>query len=648
MLLSRFALRAMVCLSVAAGVSGVVSGQGTYTTNGSEYAIAGTLPSDQAQPCLALTTNGGFLAWQDNVTDGDGLGISALRLDSSFSASLASFRVNASGAGDQENVRASLLGNGGAAFAWQGGPLGSQHIYARFLSSSNTWLSQTDIQVNAQSTVYQVNPAIATLANGNVIVVYGSVNQVSSNSFQDVFGQLFSPTGQKIGSEFLVNQFTAFNQRSPSVAALSGGGFVVTWVSEQQRDMVIETTNAVPLGSITPPSVDIYARMFSASGTPSGTEFLVNTGTNVCANPRVAAGTDGGFMIAWSEKNSLIRQYSWDITARPFSSAGVGGNVVTANTYLYGDQYAPQLSALGTDYLVVWTSLAQDGSREGVYGQFLHSNGTPNGSEFRVNSTTMSQQMQPAVGADGYGRFLVTWTSFIGGAGSFDLYAQRYVNTSEPLLPMNAPFVYAPFNVLNGTYQPQLVVSWPVQDGLPIDHYEIFMDGSLTPVASVTTNVWVATGLTANSSHSFQVGYVTLDQRHSPLSPSASATTWMGYSWYGTIPFEWMSAAFGYDTSKWPLPTAQVAPGGPTLLQVFLTGATPSDASSWLRTELVDSPQGHFLTWNPEPGRIYQVQMSPDLHNWSNFGSPRFAAGNIDSLYVGIGSVAYYRVLLVR
>ena len=638
----------MVCLSVAAGVSGVVFGQGTYTTNGSEYAIAGTLPSDQAQPCLALTTNGGFLAWQDNVTDGDGLGISALRLDSSFSASLASFRVNASGAGDQENAQASLLGNGGAAFTWQGGPLGSQHIYARFLSSSNTWLSQTDIQVNAQSTVYQVNPAIATLANGNVIVVYGSVNQVSSNSFQDVFGQLFSPTGQKIGSEFLVNQFTAFNQRSPSVAALSGGGFVVTWVSEQQRDMVIETTNAVPLGSITPPSVDIYARMFSASGTPSGTEFLVNTGTNVCANPRVAAGTDGGFMIAWSEKNSLIRQYSWDITARPFSSAGVGGNVVTANTYLYGDQYAPQLSALGTDYLVVWTSLAQDGSREGVYGQFLHSNGTPNGSEFRVNSTTMSQQMQPAVGADGYGRFLVTWTSFIGGAGSFDLYAQRYVNTSEPLLPMNAPFVYAPFNVLNGTYQPQLVVSWPVQDGLPIDHYEIFMDGSLTPVASVTTNVWVATGLTANSSHSFQVGYVTLDQRHSPLSPSASATTWMGYSWYGTIPFEWMSAAFGYDTSKWPLPTAQVAPGGPTLLQVFLTGATPSDASSWLRTELVDSPQGHFLTWNPEPGRIYQVQMSPDLHNWSNFGSPRFAAGNIDSLYVGIGSVAYYRVLLVR
>lgn len=638
----------MVCLSVAAGVPGVVFGQGTYTTNGSEYAIAGTLPSDQAYPCLALTTNGGFLAWQDNVTDGDGLGISALRLDSSFSASLATFRVNANGAGDQENVQAGLLGNGGAVFAWQGGPLGYQHIYARFLSSSNTWLSQADIQVNSQTASYQINPALATLANGNVVVVYSSFNQAGTNSLQDVYGQLFSSNGQKLGGEFLINQFTSFNQRSPSVAALPNGGFVVVWVSEQERNMVAETATPVPLGSSLLPSVDIYARLFAAGGAASGNEFLVNTGTNVCANPRVAAGTGGGFMVAWSEKNTLIRQYGWDISARPFSGAAVGGNVVTVNTYQYGDQYVPQISALGTDYLVVWTSLAQDGSREGVYGQFLHSDATPSGSEFRVNTTTMSQQMQPAVAADGFGRFLVTWTSFVGGAGSFDLYAQRYVNTSQPLLPMNAPFVSVPFVVSNGVYQPQLLVSWPLQDGLPVDHYEVFMDGALSPSASLTTNLWLVSGLSASSTHSFQVGYVTFDQRHSPLSPAATATTWMGYSWYGLIPFEWMSSAFGYDTSKWPAPNASVVPGGPTLLQVFLTGASPADSTTWLRTELVDSPQGHFLTWNPQPGRIYQVQMSPDLHTWNNFGSARFAAGTLDSLYVGINSVAYYRVLLVR
>lgn len=648
MSLSRFASRALACLAFCAGVPGLLLAQGNYATNGGEYAIAGTLPSDQSRPCLALATNGGFLVWQDNVTDGDGLGISALRLDSGFSASLASFQVNAAGAGDQENPQASLLGNGGAAFVWQGGPLGFQHIYARFLSSSNTWVTTGDVLVNSATNVYQSNPALATLANGNVVVVYSSYNQAGSNTLQDVYGQIFSPAGQKVGGEFLVNQFTSFNQRTPSVAALGNGGFVVVWVTEQQRNAVIETATPVATTSVVLPSVDLYARLYTASGSPSAGEFRVNTGTNVCANPHVAAGSDGGFMVTWGEKNTVIQQYSWDVYARPFSSTGVGGNVITVNTYLYGDQYAPQISALGTDYMVVWTSLAQDGSREGVFGQFLHNDGSAVGGEFRVNTTTISQQMQPAVASDGYGRFLVTWTSFVGGAGSFDLYAQRYVNVAQPLLPMNAPFVYVPFTVVSNVYQPQIVVSWPAQAGLPIDHYEVYVDGALTPAVSLTTNTWVMTGISANSTHSFQVAFVTPDQRRSPLSPAATATTWMGYSWYGAIPAEWMSTWFGYDTSKWPLLNAPVAPGGPTLLQVFLTGASPLTPSSWLRTQLLSSPQGYFVTWNPQAGRVYQVQASFDLASWRNLGSPRFAASTVDSLYVGLNSVAYYRVLLMR
>jgi hypothetical protein len=648
MSLSRFASRALACLAMLAGIPGTLLAQGTYTTNGSEYAIAGTLPSDQTYPCLALATTGGFLAWQDNITDGDGLGISALRLDSSFSASLASFRVNATAAGDQENPQASLLSNGGATFVWQGGQLGFQHIYARFLSASNIWLTAGDVLVNSATNCYQVNPAIATLSNGNVIVVYSSLNQAGSNTFQDVYGQILSPAGQKIGGEFLINQFTAFNQRTPAVAALANGGFVVVWVTEQQNSAAVETATPVPVASVTLPSVDIYARLYAADGTPTAGEFRVNTGTNVCANPRVAAAPSGGFLVVWGERNTLIPQYSWDIYARPFSSAAVGGTVLTVNTYLYGDQYSPQISALGNDFMVVWTSLAQDGSREGVFGQILHADGSAVGGEFRVNTTTISQQMQPAVASDGYGRFLVTWTSFVGGVGSFDLYAQRYVNVSQPLLPMNAPFVFVPFTVVSNIYQPQILVSWPVQTGLPIDHYEVYVDGALTPTASVTTNVWLLTGLAPNSNHSFRVAYVTPDQRRSPLSPAASATTWIGYSWYGVIPFEWMSTWFGYDTSKWPLPNAPVAPGGPTLLQVFLTGANPTVASTWLSTALVNSPQGYFLTWNPQPGRVYQVQTSADLSSWSNLGAPRFAAGAVDSLYVGISSVAYYRVLLMR
>ena len=95
---------------------------------------------------------------------------------------------------------------------------------------------------------------------------------------------------------------------------------------------------------------------------------------------------------------------------------------------------------------MVWTSLGQDGSREGVYGQFVHEDGSLVGGEFRVNTTTVSQQMQPVVASDGANQFLAVWTSFTPAAPySFDLFAQRYVNVAALLHPMAAPFVYAPF-----------------------------------------------------------------------------------------------------------------------------------------------------------------------------------------------------------
>jgi hypothetical protein len=76
---------------------------------------------------------------------------------------------------------------------------------------------------------------VATLANSNVVVVWASFNQAGPGSLLDVYGQMLSPAGQKVGGEFLINQFTAYNQRTPAVAALKNGGFVVAWVSEQER-----------------------------------------------------------------------------------------------------------------------------------------------------------------------------------------------------------------------------------------------------------------------------------------------------------------------------------------------------------------------------------------------------------------------------
>ena len=143
-----------------------------YTTNGTEYAVIGSLPGDQVFPDAAVSTNGGFVVWQDNITDGSGWGISARRLDGTLSGTLGTFRVNVQGASDQENPRVALLKNGGAVFVWQGGAEGFQHIYARFLNSSNIFLTTTDVLVSVPTNNFQINPAVAVLNNSNVVVVW--------------------------------------------------------------------------------------------------------------------------------------------------------------------------------------------------------------------------------------------------------------------------------------------------------------------------------------------------------------------------------------------------------------------------------------------------------------------------------------------
>ena len=384
MSLLSYARGAAVCLGLFHVLPADVFGQtqtNYYAANGTEYAVAGSLPGDQVQPDVALNAKGGFLVWQDNATDGSGFGVSAQRVDGTLSGTYGTFQVNAQGANDQENARVALLKNGGAVFVWQGGVEGvNQHIYARFMNSSNVFLTTTDVMVNTFTGNYQINPAVAVLNNSNVVVVWSSFYEAGSNSMQDVYGQIFSQTGQKIGGELLINQFTTYNQRNPAVAALAGGGFVVAWVSEQQRstaptnwgnNAASYTASALPR-----PSVDIYARLYKSNGVPAvngvGTtnEFLVDVDSNPCASPAVAAGSDGGFMAVWGARDMVTADNSWDIYARSFSSNGVGGGPVRVNSHVYGDQYIPRISSIGSDYLVIWTSLGQDGSREGVFGQY--------------------------------------------------------------------------------------------------------------------------------------------------------------------------------------------------------------------------------------------------------------------------------------
>src|SRR6266516_10893 len=135
------ARKRFVFLWLFAGIATAVSAQNTYSPQGGEYPIAGYLRGDQIYPQISVGTNGGYVVWQDNVTDGDGTGISARSVDGNFIGRYGVFRVNERGGGEQESPRVTLLNNGGAVFVWHGGIPGFQHIYARFLKADGTFAS---------------------------------------------------------------------------------------------------------------------------------------------------------------------------------------------------------------------------------------------------------------------------------------------------------------------------------------------------------------------------------------------------------------------------------------------------------------------------------------------------------------------------
>ena len=640
------------CWVLFLAIPAAVFGQTNYyAAEGTQYPIVGSLPGDQVYPDVALNANGGYIVWQDNITDPVGEGISAMRLNSTLSGSGDIFQVNSPTTNNQQNAHVAISQKNVTAFVWEGGPTVHQRIFGRVLNSSGVWFNTTNFLVSSYTNTFQSDPAIAALTNGNFIVVWSSYNQAGSNTMLDVYGQMLSTNGAKIGTNFLVNQFTTYNQRNPAVAVLNNGQIVVAWVSEQQRTVASTNSADSSPSSLALPTVDIYERIFVVSGTsviPVTGEILVNQDNNPCARPAIAAASDSSYMVTWCAEDMANSSNGWDIYERSFVFTN-GSPVNLVNSYTYGDQYAPRISAIGGDYLIIWTSLAQDGSREGVYGQYVHEGGSLVGGEFLVNTTTLGQQMQQAVASDGKQQFLTVWTSFTFGPNGFDLYAQRYANTASMLEPLGAPFVWAPFVLTNGVYQPELVVSWPVIQGLSISNYEVFVDGRTPPMAVVTGNQWVMTsadGLTPTNTHSFALEYQTTSGLVSPMSPSASGTTWEGCDYYG-VPCEWMEEFYGNNIGSWPSATTPVAAGGPTLLQIFLSGGNPTNPATWLKTTLTQTSQGMFLSWNTQPGMTYQVQVTTDFRTWTNFGAPRFEAGTSDSVFVGNGAAGYYRVQLL-
>jgi hypothetical protein len=624
MLLHR---RGVVLCLAAALITQVASAQ--VEPLGSEYGISGPLAGDQVFPAAAINASGGYVVWQDAFADGNGLGISARRLDGSLSPSvLAHFRVNQQAAGNQRHPQVAVLSSGAAGVVWQG-MLRHDQVWFRGLDANGTFATPNEIRVNANTNSPQSKPVIAALSTGNFAVAWESMHE--DGSYKGVYMRIVGPAGQLVTAPVQVNQYTANNQRDPAIAALAGGGFIVVWVSE--TEMLV--------GDDAVHRVRVYARVYNDAGAPVSDEFALSTGDLICANPSVAAMANGGFIAGWSQRSP--RPSGWEVYARSFSAdrAPVAA-AFRLNTHTYGDQFAPKLASVGNVQIAVWTSLGQDGSAQAVIGRLLL-DGAPNGDEFTNTTTTASSQIHPAAVSDGVDRFLTVWSSYQAPVGSgFNIYGQRYSATEQIPQPA-APFVAA----LSSS---RLSLTWTPLSGFPIAGYEIYMDGVQppdAPTAVVTTNVWTQSGLVAGSTHTFRLAYLMEGGARSVLSATATGTTWGEDENLDGLPDDWQAI---YWSGGVPSSNVDSDGDGASNASEFLAGTDPTNPDSVLKTWITRSLQGRRLNWSTQPGFVYQVQASDDFgSSWSNFGPARFAAGASDSILLGNERQrGFYRITRVR
>lgn len=310
------------------------------------------------------------------------------------------FRVNTVTAYAQDHPNITALKEGGFVVVWQSDEQDGDGygVYAQRYTANGTVVG-TEFPVNTSMMSNQVSPRTAALQDGGFVVTWQSAAD------EDIYGQRYAADGTAAGTEFRINTTTLGYQINPDIAVLNNGDFMVIWKTAYSE------------------ADGLYGQRYAANGTSIGNEFNLNVATTSQYWLRVAALNKGDFVVVWTVGTEDGRDV--DIYGQHYATDGCAvGAEFRINTVTTNWQFEPSIAALSDGgYVVAWTSSGQDASGNGVYAQRYTADGIQTGMEFRVNTTTASDQMRPSISALNDGGFVVVWQSS-GQGGS--VYGQRY------------------------------------------------------------------------------------------------------------------------------------------------------------------------------------------------------------------------------
>ncbi|MDK9697443.1 MAG: hypothetical protein OEL76_13750 [Siculibacillus sp.] len=384
-----------------------------FLSAGPETRVDTTTTADQTAPTVTALADGGWVVvWTSADQDGSGTGVYLQRLDATGTPVGGEVRVTTTTAEDQAAPVIAALPDGGWVVAWHSHQpdIRSWDILQQRFGADGVPVGSETV-VNTVPAFAQTEPTIASLGDGGWIVSWQSLDQDGSN--WGIYQQRFAPDGRAAGGEVRVNTVTDSGQARPAVTGLADGGWVVTWA-----------------GTKNGPGWDIYQQRYDADGIAIGDEVRVNDVYVESAQdaPAVTALADGGWVVTWHSdiRDGFNRGY--DILQRRYGASGDPlGPETFVNTHDVSIQAYPSVVTLADGgWVVSWLTAYAVGGDGDIALQRYAADGTPLGSETRVNQTTADDQLYPELAALADGGWVVTWQSRNQDGSGWGIWQRRF------------------------------------------------------------------------------------------------------------------------------------------------------------------------------------------------------------------------------
>jgi hypothetical protein len=175
----------------------------------------------QYYTAVGAAPDGGFtVVWDSFGQDGYNQGVFARRFDSLGDSIGTEFQVNTYTYGTQEEPAVGFAGDGSFVVVWEDYERGA--VGQRFDSAG--------VPVGGEIVAEDLmnRPDVAVRSDGAFVVTGEGFD---GSYFPGVFGRRFDSSGAPVGDRFQVNTYTFDGQRLGTVAFGDGGSFVITWKS---------------------------------------------------------------------------------------------------------------------------------------------------------------------------------------------------------------------------------------------------------------------------------------------------------------------------------------------------------------------------------------------------------------------------------